>query len=149
MAAASNYYTVLTAVKAVIDGLSLTLNAAAVPSAVRKLPRAEETIDALPLICVVPPQEPDSYEWNSFEGRNCQYPVEVVIVAAGNRDFTTNLDVYLSWRQAIRDAFKGPLLSGAPTVWRTDVDPELVIDREQVNNDYDYSGLIVRCQSQE
>lgn len=158
MPASSNYLDVLNAVAGAISALGITFSGTPLPVAVRKLPRAEEQIDTLPLVCVVPKDEPEGLEVLDFEGgRDLAYPAEIVIVSAGNRDLNATsgaanqvgLDNHMNWRQQIRNSLKGPSLSGAATVWHMETSMELVLDRELVNLDYDYSGLIVRCRSRE
>ncbi len=79
------------------------------------------------------------------------YPVVVAIVAAGNADFTTNMETYLAWRQTIYRAFRNQRLNvpGFPSVFLTRTYPDVVFDPEAFNNNYVYSGVLFRFISRE
>ena len=108
-----------------------------------KLPAAEESIDSpLPIIRVVPSENPERFEWTSYEGDvNVGYEVQVVVIAAGNQTLVTGLDLLLNWRQLVRQAFGTRALPVVPSVFDIETNPEVVIDRTLVNQNYDYSGL--------
>lgn len=138
---ANEFSSVLSVVKTQVDTLALTFSGAAVGVAVRKLPRAEETLDTLPLICVCP-RGPEQVEPFTTEDHVLvKYQVEVVIIAAGNRDLTdTNLSTWLSWREQIRRLFQWGL-EGMTGCIKVDVNPDAPLDRGKLNKNYEYSGL--------
>jgi len=153
-ALASNYNAILGAVQTIISALTLKdWNGNNLPIAVRKLPRSGETIDTpLPILCIVPKEKPPNrkpYTFGPFF--KMTYPVEVVFVAAGNSDFTTNLNFYLGWLAEITSTFDLPagIQATVPLVWDLNVVPDLVIDREEVNDDYDYGGLTIEVVTSE
>lgn len=138
---ANEFSNLLTAVKESIETLGLTFGGSAVGISLRKLPRAEETLDTLPLICVCP-RGPEQVEAFSTEDNVLvKYDVEVVLVAAGNRDLTsTNLATWLLWREQIRRLFQFEL-STITTILKVDVNPDQPLDRAKLNQNYEYSGL--------
>jgi hypothetical protein len=149
MPAQSIYNSILTAVQQAVEGLTLELGAATLPVVIRKLPKVQEPLDTVPCVLVVP-AAPEQVEVANFEGLvYVWYTVGVVVVAANNQDFSSNLDSYLSWREQIRRLFQAPSLPGVSQVWDTEVHPEPVIDPEAVNADYDYSGLTLRFRTVE
>lgn len=143
--AASVYNSILDAVVSQVTNLGLVFNMSPLPVMKMKLPKAQETLDVLPLVAVAPGSEAERVEPAGAEGtRFLTYRVDVVVIAEGNRDLVTNLDAYLSWRQQVRGLFKGPLLAGVPQVWEVDTALLAPLDRGLVNQDYDYSGLSFR-----
>lgn len=138
------YNDILSAVQSQILSLGLTFNAKSVPVTLRKLPAIIEEVDTVPMIAVCPKDEPEEYKRIGFEKTmQVTYQVEIVIIAPGNRDFESNLDVYLSWRESIRNLFRQPPLAGVPEVWMMMPKGEVPIDRDNVNSNYDYSGLVI------
>ena len=141
MPAASVYYSILAAVQSLVQKAATQFNPQPAVE-LRKLPKVGETLEVLPVLLVTPHPQPEKDEPADTEGRRfVDYRIQVVHVAAGNRDFQSNLDLYLNWRQAVRRLFDAPLLAGASQVYDTQVLPEVVIDRNLVNMNYDYSGL--------
>jgi hypothetical protein len=143
--ASSTYNTVLSKAQAAIAALGLQdWNSRNVPVLLRKLPKNEEDLDSLPIIVVSPSEQPEKIKPIVF-GANVwvEYPVEIVIIAGGNQDYSTHLDFYLSWRDSIRRLFQAPTLAGATSVFDTRMEPELVINRALVNQNYDYSAIRV------
>ncbi len=149
----STYYNLLSIVKTTIEGLNLDGidNANIV---IKKLPAVEQKVDTLPMILVVPSDQPEDVKRFTFEKEvSITYRIEVVIVAAGNLDMSsTNLSTYLDWRQKIRKIFhQAPLNTlGVPSsVWDIAVQPLQPLDRRLVNQSYDYQGLAVLFRSVE
>src|SRR5262249_451772 len=74
-----------------------------------------------------------------------EYRVQVVILAPGNRDTITHLPDYLDWRQRIARAFGAPVpFAGGIELWRTDIDPDVPLDRRGGPKLYDYSAIEIR-----
>lgn len=146
---AANYYPILQAVQQIINALALRdWNNLPLPNAIRKLPKVDEGIDTTPLLCIVPRAEPPVRKPIAFGPiYRVTYPCEVVAIAGGNRDFSTNLSTYMGWQSAIAVAFNSPanLKSIVPAVFDVNVRLGLIIDREQVNNNYDYGGLTIEA----
>lgn len=146
---ASNFTTILSAVKDAVDTLGLMFQGVAVATVERKLPRAEESLDTLPLICVTQ-RGPEQVE--PFDSENhvlVKYEVIVTIVAGGSHDFTTtNRDTWLTWREQIRKLFQWEL-SGVSSVFKVDVNPEQPLDLSKLNQNFEYSALGFRFWSVE
>lgn len=145
---------ILSAVAQVIDNLSLTYNPptgdpVTVTAAVLKVPKVQETLDSpLPVIAVSPAVEHARVEPASGEGLVfVTYPIEIAISAAGNRDFATNLDVWLNWREQIRQQFQGTKLAGVSQVVDVNTDPDPAFDRQSAVDNYDRSRLTVRVKT--
>lgn len=119
---------------------------------IRKLPAVEETLDTLPAIIVSPKDRPEEIKRSGFENNvDVIYTIEIVIVDAGNFNFTANLPLYLNWRQQLRYAFQQVPISSIPNVYIYNVvcDMEVPIDRTKINELYDYVPMAVRFWSSE
>lgn len=143
----ANYFPALQAIQTMLQGANLVdWNGNALPFAIRKLPKVDEQIDTLPLCCIVPPSRaPDKRPVAFGPIYKLTYPVEVVFVAGNNRDFTSNLSTYMAWNNQASVLFNTPaaLKSLVPAVWDVNVRLGLIIDRSQVNDNYDYGGLTI------
>ena len=114
---------------------------------IRMLPKVGETLDVVPCILIAP-GDVERKSVQGFENKvNKVYPVEVAIVAAVNRDFSTKLPILLEWRQQSDRALAGPLLTGAPTVWDTRMDYKVLFDRSLLAKQYGYLSFTVRFTS--
>jgi hypothetical protein len=154
MALPSVYESILDAVASVVSNLELTFspptgNAIIVAAVVLKVPKVQETLDTpLPVIAVSPAVERQKVEPASGEGLVfVTYPVEIAISAAGNRDFASNLDVWLNWRELIRQQFSGTSLAGVTQVIDINIDPDPAFDRGTTADNYDRSRLTVRVKT--
>jgi len=137
---------ILTAVRNEVAALALA-GLAAANVKVRKLPTVREEIDTLPCVLVAPAEEPERVEPLSFDPPalwRVVYAVDVVIVAADNADFSTNLDTYLRWREQVRRALATPRLAGVPQVFDVDVETLAPLDRGRLPELYAFSGLSFR-----
>lgn len=148
----SVYWSILQAVQQVVGNLGLSTESnVLVPVNIRKLPKAEEKLDVpLPVIAVVPADKPPRREPLAFGvgsgGAIYQriWPVEVVAISAGNRDFSqSGLSTYDTWHEAICSAFDTPTLENVPQVFDVNVEPDALLDREHLNEAYDYMGLLL------
>lgn len=143
---AANYYPILQAVQAMIGSSLLDWNSQPLPFAIRKLPKVDEQIDTLPLGCIVPPaREPEKIPIAFGPTYKVTYPVEVVFIAGNNRDFTDHLNTYMGWQNSVSVLFntRDALKQIVPAVWDVNVRLGLIIDRSQVNDNYDYGGLTI------
>lgn len=145
-ALASQYSPLFAAVAGVVSTLALAdANAVLLPVNVRKLPKAEELLDPLPQVAVCPADRPESIRRISFESLVAvTYRVEIVFLAAGDRDFTSrNIDYYAGWREATRAKFQKPdtLQGVVPTVSQCVVEPAPLLDRGELKNAYDVGSL--------
>lgn len=144
------YDGVLNAIVAQIQGLGLMFGSTVLPVGKLKLPKAEEVLEQVPCIAVAPHTKPEKVTLGSFENE-CfvEYRAIVALIAAGNRDFVSNLNTELGWRERVRRLFQAPPLLGAPKVWKLKVEPEVVLDLGMLNSNYDYSALCVVATTQE
>lgn len=145
MSAESVYQSILDTVKETVEGLELngTGDPGAPTVAIRKLPKAGESLDTLPMIVVSPSETPEEVRPLAFGGVfRIRYRVEITVIRSGNRNVIKGLDICLDWRQQIRKALQ---VTGAfedvDDVYDVDFTPEVVIDRNMVNSNYDYSAL--------
>lgn len=151
------YQDVLTEAKAKLQGLALPGIASNVQ--VMKLPGVDEQIDTLPLLALVPADEPEEIKRLDFEGtKNVTYVMEVVAIskgkkllgAEGNGDPNDNLFRQLDWRQQVRDLFYNQAaLSAVPQVRRITVAPGKPVDRRKVSQNYEYAAITVRVVTRE
>jgi hypothetical protein len=134
---------------AAIAGLGLQIDGSPAAVAKRKLPTAQESLDTLPLIAVVPSERPtreQPFDTGGANGRMLrEYLTQVVAITAGNRDPEGKLDEHLDWRQAISRRFGKPKsLPEVEEIYTTKVEPEVVIDRSAFNQNYNYSAMAIR-----
>lgn len=145
------YNSILDASAGTVQGLFLVdLNPVNIK--VRKLPKATESLDSLPLVVIAPSETPEEITRFSFEDdKSVQvvYSTDIVIIAADNRDFSSNIRKYLRWREQIRRAFQVQTISGVPSVFQIDIRPFSPLNRSMLNKMYAYSGLSLRLSSAE
>lgn len=162
MPLSSVYMSVLNAVGLIIENLGLTFTpdsggATLIPNIeVLKEPKVQEFLETqgipgeagseqLPVITVSPQEERQPTEAACGEAYVfTTYPVDITIAAGGNRDFASNLDTWLSWRETIRGQFTGTVLPGVPSIYDTLIDPEGAVDRAELQENLDQSALTVR-----
>ena len=82
------------------------------------------------------------------------YPIQVVIVRAGNRQLTDHLNTTLLWREQIRLAFAallrgGPALPGVEEVYTTRIEPGAVHDWGAFQAMWDIGSLTIHCVARE
>lgn len=115
---------------------------------IRTLPRVDEAIDGLPVICIA------LYGAEEEVGTltatdDIAYPVPIVIIAASNHDFTANAERYLGWRQTIYRAMRNQRIEGVESVITVRSRPDVVVDPMLFNMNYHYSGILFQCVSRE
>ncbi len=163
MALTSVYLSCLNAVALIIENLGLSFTpdtggSTIIPQIeVLKEPKVQEGLETqgepgdgpqLPVITVSPAPERQPTEAAGTEPYVfVVYPVDITIAAGGNRDFASNLDTWLNWRQTIRGQFTGTVLPGVSQIYDTETDPEEAIDRDELQNNLDQSTLTVRFSS--
>lgn len=124
---------------------------ALIPVVVRKMPKAEEILETplvTPIIIVCPAEVPEIVEpWTTEDswGAIVKYRVEVVLIAAGNSNFTAvNMNLWFSFREQIRRLFQwgieGIVLSTPSDLFFARVLPEVPLDRPGMNRNYEISG---------
>lgn len=137
---------------AAVEAIGLSIGGTVVSVAARKLPKAEESLDTLPLIVVAPSDRPPREQpWDSGTAADGnaralrEHLFDVVVIAAGNRDPVTGLPEYLQWRQKVSRRFGQPkALTNVAELYDTRVEPMQPIDRAAYAKQYDYSGLTLR-----
>lgn len=142
---------ILQAVVGVIQSLGLQgLTSAKI--VVKDLPRvADGILPQPPCIIVSPSSEPEEYTTAGFENEaDVDYPVNIVIVTSSNRNLgATLLPEIQTWREQIRRAFGRETLGPVPTVWKTKIVNNPVLDRSALPNQFNYSPLGVVFTSRE
>jgi hypothetical protein len=126
---------------------------------VGKLPGVEEELDTLPLLVICPGDEDEECRRADFEGNKfAVYVFDMVLISKGKRllaasgNIDPNDDLYrqLDWRQQVRDrVFTPETFASVPVVKTTRVIPGRPVDRNRVNQNYDYSTITVRVFTQE
>ena len=149
MTLASNFYTCLTQTNSLVTNLGLTWppTSGVVPVVTRKLPKAEEVLDApLPILAIAPGPKPERVGYPCGTYVEVDYPVQIVLISAGNANYTSNLDIPPSWRQAIRRVFQAPrvLVGVIPGQFDTTLNLDALLDRSELNSLYDYTAMEVR-----
>ncbi len=143
---------ILTGVVNQVTSLHLRYGTRALAVETRKLPTAEEEIDVpLPVICVNMSDRQETAKCYCFDpaaGRALLkkvYYVDVTTISAGNHDFTgTGINIYAAWRENILNAFRPPWgtpIIGVPQVFDLDVIPDVFLDRQKLNQNYDYQCI--------
>lgn len=116
------------------------------PVAIRKKPVLLQE-DSIPLVLVTPGKE--KIEMEAFDRVvEYVYEVQITIIRAGNRIYESDVESFLSLRQAIRNALYQPFLPGASTVLDVNMNttPPFDIVSGDASN-YDISGIIVMYKS--
>lgn len=142
-------FDILEAVQANVEALELTLSSAPttpITVDIGKLPKREEVIDGLPKISITGAVDLDSRRPFSFGDKwFIEYIVEITLMAPNNRDNATNLEDYTDWRYEVQNRFRKPPLSGGPAVvYDLDVLDGDFLDREILNQGYDYQQVVVK-----
>lgn len=79
--------------------------------------------DPFPMIVIAPTDDGEVIEQETFnKGVTYIYPVIVALYLVGDRNQSLDVEGYLSLRQTVRNAIYQPLLSGAGTVYDTQLD---------------------------
>lgn len=143
MSGVSNHYDMLTAVKAIIDGLSLSgLTGGTVIQEVATYQDADRT---LPFVSISPyGPEKLGDEFNDRDG--AYYGVLVAIIAKSD---VTALETRLGWRQTMRRNLNNHQLSGGQN-YNLEVEPGNVVEiRAWFDRNAFVSGFVVRGYYQE
>lgn len=114
----SVYFDILNALKTRVQ--SAVSGSATV--ALRKRP-VMLTGDPFPMVVIAPTDDGEIIEQETFnKGVTYIYPVIVALYLVGDREQSLEVEGYLSLRQTLRNAIYQPLLSGAGTVYDTQLD---------------------------
>jgi hypothetical protein len=141
---------ILTAIKLDITTLGLTYGTppVALPVNLRKLPTAiNEKLSPLPQVIVCPAERGEK---SSFAGEGRvfkEYPIQVVIFAAGNADPVSNLTTLTNWRESICRLFQGvngSNLRAVSGVWKCVTEFQGFLDRQAWSKLYDLVAIQAR-----
>lgn len=144
MAGNSNHYDTLTAIKSVIDGLSLSgLTGGTV---IQEVAQFENGTQTLPFISISPyGPEKLGDETNATDG--VYYGCLVAIIG---KTGATTLEQKLAWRQSIRRNMNSHSISGLGANYNLEVEPGNVVEpRAFFDNKTFVSGMVVRAFFQE
>jgi len=148
---ASIFNDVLVKAQAMLVALNLPQVGANVT--VRELPTAEESIDVLPLLCVVPSTLDEQIKRADFEGTKRKvYTFEIATIS--RRSVPADLASLASWRDAVTSLFYDPAIwqsspNPIPAVRNALVKPAAPLDRTKLNQRYSYSNLLVEIHTRE
>jgi hypothetical protein len=139
---------VLNAVVSDIQALNLQLNGSPLTVVRRKGVKGHPPSDVTTQITVDEAETGEAVERKAFSVGNVRYVVDVTIVTPGDRDWATNLDTYISWREAIYRAYLPPrvLTSGlykTAGVWDVRPRPKTFMERAAMAKQYDLQALII------
>lgn len=126
----------------------------------RKLPAVEEEIDTLPMLAIAPADEAELVERADFEGGLFKtYALELVAITKGKKLLTLeNLDdpnqsffERAYWRETVVNLFRNPtvLKAAIPQVLGCSAVPGKPIDRQKLNQAYEYSSVVLRVRTKE
>lgn len=122
MSGLSNHYDAITAIKAIIDGLSLSGLTGG--TAIQEVADYEDRQQTLPFISISPSgPEKMGDELNDRDG--CYYGVLVAIIAKQN---VTSLEQRLGWRQSMRRHLHNASLPGLGQNYNLQVEPGPVVE---------------------
>lgn len=101
------------------------------------------------IIVCLNPDKPETTKDTAFGGVDRILHILIVIVAANNRDLTTNIPTYHTWREEIMNAFykHGVLKPYVESSYRNDIIPEVVLNKRwlQSNLAYIATGVDLTC----
>ena len=144
MSGISNHYDTLTAIKSIIDGLSLSgLTGGTV---IQEVVAYQDGQQVLPFVSIAPfgPEKLDD-ELNAFDG--VYYGVSVCIVAKPD---VSSLETRLGWRQKMRRNLNNHAISGMPSNYNLKVEPGNVVEPTAwFDRKAFVSGFVVRAYFQE
>ncbi len=137
----------LTGVQSRIQGLSLL----DIPNANIVIHKAAEESKVPKPAVIISPAGPETMVPTA--GTNVRddvgYPVFVGIVAADNRDQTTDRAKYLKWREQIARAFRNQHLPGVTEVYTMQIETRDVVSPSWFTNNLFVSSMVIRCVSRE
>ncbi len=103
--------------------------------------------DSIPLILLTPGRE--TVQMEAFDRVvEYVYEVQVSMIRAGNRIYESDVEQFLTLRQAIRNALYQPFLTGANTVLDSVIETTPAFDIVSGDSgNYDISGMVIRYKS--
>lgn len=144
----SQYLSILLAYQNCVEALDLQFNNAPVPIQVKKMTRWLQNISlpSLPIVLIAPDEKGESVEPFTTEDEVLvKYRLIVALIAAGNQDLTAFLDMWLNWREQMRQQAQFGLSdTGAvvlPSVFFGEFDADPPILRDAILKNYDISGF--------
>jgi len=124
------------------------------PSSIQtaELPRAQDQLSVLPAVRIAPYGN-ISWERVGFEEptTNYGYTIQVVIIAPGNLNITTDQDKYQRWQLNISKLLL-PIAQYQlvySNIWEVTISQLPLFDRSKVSDLYTYLGVLVTLQSLE
>lgn len=117
-----------------------------IPVVKRKLVRAlrQAGLDSVCQITVFRPEQPERVRYLSFNAREYTYQFIIAIVYPGNQDNLSNVGVYASHREKIKQAFEvfsyyPPL--GVTGIIDMRIAPDVYLPRSMLALNYDYQAI--------
>lgn len=147
----SQYLTILQSLQARVQALGLTFNGALVSVEIQKIVQWLQGVKLpnLPIVLIGISDRPEDVKPFTTEDEVLvKYYADIVTIAAGNRDNTANMDVWLSWREQQRRLGQWGLQQGntflITSAFFGEVIPDPPILREAALKNYDVSGIGVK-----
>jgi hypothetical protein len=148
MPATSQYLTIINQAVTDLQDLGLTFQyptgLAAVPIQAMKYAEWLKGVSAhiLPMILVAIDDRPDEVTpWSTENEVLAKYSVAFILVGAGNRDKTANMDVWLSFREQERRLFQWGLQPTIQSCLFSEYQGDPPIMRDAALKNYDVSGF--------
>ena len=132
------HFTILEAVKATIQ--SLALEEIGTGRVHNKLLPTDRGIT--PPAVVVSLWDKEGLEGGNFEDDWTTYPVLVTFLMVKNQDLTLRKPE-LAWREKVVAAFRPGRLSGVPSVWRCQIEPQPIIDMRLFLDSQLFAGAVL------
>ncbi len=137
---------ILTAVKTSVDAVGVTVNGSAVTSAIRKLPKREDSIDPAAQICIsAAEKQPDVVPYcfgNRFLNKII---IEITLINPNNDDQASYISDYSNFKQSVTNKLMVPTGVTVSNLRDTRIRENPFLDREMIRNGYDYIQLLLEC----
>ncbi len=130
---------------------ALTISGNALTIVKRKLPTAEEGVDAAYQVTISGAEAVDKVKRIAFGQRfQVEYQIEMTLLVPSDRDQLTNLDAIAAWRETTRARYQGRNpLPGVTAVKRVEIDSGVFLDRADVANGFDFDQIVIRITTYE
>jgi hypothetical protein len=140
----------LTEIKGIQDTLVISVNGNVVNNVVRKLPKAEETVDLAYQVTVSGEELVDQLKRIGFSSRwQVIYAISLTLITPTERDMVYNLADGAQWRETTRAFYETQTPLEAPPVKRVEFASSPFLRRNELAQGYDYNQLTLRITTYE
>lgn len=123
-----------------------------IPVVIRKLPKKDETLDPPTQITICAKEVPETVKEITFANQVWLiYHLLITVVSPNNTDDSaTNIPLYTTWRQSIRQKFQGLNFATPITaVKNLETEQDVFLDRKAISDLYDYQAVGVEIEAVE